>query len=291
MVSQARAEAAGRQALAEAEGSGKYKGLARLGYASRGIVYLIVGSFAVLAAFGGGRTTDTKGALQSLMGGPWGIAPLSLVALGLLAFAAWRAVQGIADADGHGRDGKGLVVRGGLLVSAVTHLSLALFAAGLMFGVGGGSGGDGGTQSWIAKLMQQPLGQWLVGIVGATVFGAGIAQIVKGWKAKFEKRFKPGYGALGWVRPLCRFGLIARGIVFLIIGGFIVVAAWRYDPRQARGLAGALQAIQEQPYGQALLGIVAFGLVAFGLYCGVEALYRRIGVAQAGDAQPLTRTR
>ena len=90
---------------------------------------------------------------------------------------------------------------------------------------------------------------------------------------------------------MCRFGLIARGFVFLIIGGFIVVAAWRYDPQQARGLAGALQALQEQPYGQALLGIVALGLVAFGLYCGVEALYRRIGVAQAGDAQPHTRMR
>ena len=280
MVSQAQAEAAGRQALAEAKDSGKYKGLARLGYASRGVVYLIVGSFAVLAAFGSGRTTDTKGALTSLMGGPWGIALLALVALGLLAFAAWRAVQGIADADGHGRDGKGLVIRGGLLVSAVTNLLLALFAVSLIFGGGGGSGGDGGTQSWIAKLMEEPFGQWLVGIVGAAVVGAGVAHIIKGWSAKFDKRFKPGYDKLGWVRPVCRFGLIARGVVFMIIGSFIGIAAWRYDPQQARGLSGALQALQEQPYGQVLLGIVALGLVAFGLYCWVEAVYRRIDVAQ-----------
>lgn len=284
MVLQAQAEAAGMQALADAKDPGKYKGLARLGYASRGVVYLIVGSFAVLAAFGSGRTTDTKGALESLMGGPWGVALLALVALGLLAFAAWRAVQGIADADGHGRDGKGLVIRGGLLVSAVTHLLLALFAVSLIFGGGGGSGGDSGTQSWIAKLMEQPFGQWLVGIVGAVVVGAGIAHVIKGWSAKFDRRFKPGYDKLGWVRPVCRFGLIARGVVFMIIGSFIGIAAWRYDPQQARGLSGALQALQEQPYGQVLLGIVALGLVAFGLYCWVEAVYRRIGVAQTENA-------
>ncbi len=135
-----------------------------------------------------------------------------------------------------------------------------------------------GTQGLVAKLMEQPFGVWLVGIVGIAVFGAGVAHIFKGVKAKFEKRFKPGYDKKGWVRPVCRFGLVARGVVFLIIGGFIVVAAWQYDPQEARGLAGALQTLQQQPYGQVLLAIVAFGLLAFGFYSIVEAVYRRIGV-------------
>lgn len=284
MVTQARAEAAGRRARSEIEGSEKYKGLARLGYASRGIVYLIVGGFAVLAAFGGGKTTGTKGALESLLGETFGIALLLVLTLGLVAYALWRAVQAIADADGHGTDAKGLTIRGGLAVSAVTHLLLGVFAASLIFGGGGGgSGGDQSTQSLVAKLMEQPYGVWLVGIVGLTVIGAGIAHIIKGAKAKFEKRFRPGYDHMGWVRPLCRFGLIARGVVFIMIGGFIVIAAWRYDPEQAKGLAGALQSLQRQPYGQVLLGIVAFGLVAFGLYSIVEAVYRRIGIGQTDN--------
>ncbi len=286
MATQAKAEAAGRRAVSEVEGSEKYEKLARLGYASRGVVYLIVGGFAVLAAFGGGgRTTDTKGALQSLIGEPFGIALLVILALGLVAFSVWRAVQAFADADGHGTDGKALVIRGALAVSAVTHLLLAIYAASLIFGGGGGggSGGDQGTQGLVAKLMEQPFGVWLVGIVGVAVFGAGVAHIIKGAKAKFDERFKPGYDKFGWVRPVCRFGLIARGVVFLIIGGFIVVAAWQYDPQHAKGLAGALQALQQQPYGQVLLGIVALGLVAFGLYSIVEAVYRRIGIGQTGN--------
>jgi hypothetical protein len=47
--------------------------LARLGYAARGTVSLIVGGLALLAAFGqGGEATGSKGALQALMTQPLG---------------------------------------------------------------------------------------------------------------------------------------------------------------------------------------------------------------------------
>jgi len=203
-----------------------------------------------------------------------------------LGYSAWRAVQAIADADDHGTDAKGLAIRGGLAVSAITHVILAIYAATLIFDGGGSSGGSGGgsggggTQSWVAKLMEQPYGVWLVGIVGAAIIGAGIAHTIKGAKAGFEKHFAANYNKSGWVRPVCRFGLIARGVVFMMIGGFIVNAAWQYDPSEAKGLSGALNSLLQQPYGQVLLGIVAFGLVAFGIYSIVEAVYRRIGMEQ-----------
>lgn len=289
MDMQRQGRAAGRRVAAEAGDSDKYKGLARLGYASRGVVYTIIGALAVLAASGGGGgTTDSKGALQSLMDEPFGAVLIGVLALGLVAFAAWRVVQGVADADHHGRDGKGIVIRGGFLVSAVANLLLAVFAASLAFGWGSGGsgasgGGDGGAQDSIAKLMEQPFGQWLVAIVGLAVVGAGVAQIVKGVKVKFEKHLAADESTMRWMRPVCRFGLIARGVVFIIIGGFIGIAAWQSDPGEARGFSGALEAVQSQPYGQALLGIVALGLIAFGLYCFINAIYRRIGFG-AGEA-------
>jgi len=64
--------------------------------------------------------------------------------------------------------------------------------------------------------------------------------------------------------------------VFLIIGGFLIVAAWQHDPSEARGLGGALATLQQQVYGQILLGIVAVGLIAFGVYSLLEARYRHI---------------
>ena len=254
--------------------------LARSGYAARGLVYLIVGGFAVLAASGqGGQTTDTRGALTSLLSQPFGWVLLGTVALGLIGYALWRVVQALADVDHHGTDPKGLAIRGGLLVSAVTHTLLAAFALSLIFGWGsnlGGGGGDSGARNWTAWLLQQPFGQWLLGLIGLAVVGAGIAHMIKGYRARLEKYLQMHAATLKKVSPVCRFGLIARGVVFVIIGGFLIVAAVEFDSAEARGLRGALQTLQQQPYGWILLGVVALGLVAFGVYSLIEARYRRI---------------
>jgi hypothetical protein len=73
-------------------------------------------------------------------------------------------------------------------------------------------------------------------------------------------------------------GLTARGVVFGIIGIFLIQAALRARPEEARGLSGALRALEQQPYGPYVLGAVALGLVAYGLYMFVEARYRRMKI-------------
>ncbi len=252
--------------------------LARSGYAARGVVYVIIGWLALVAAFGsGGQATGSKGALQSMLGQPFGKIVLGIIAVGLLGYVAWRATQAIRDTDDHGTDAKGLAVRGGLAVSAVTHTLLAIFAISLIFNLGGGGGGSGGgTEDWTAWLMQKPFGQWLVALVGCAVAGAGFAHIWKGWQAGFEEHLRWSGDERRVGRPICRFGLIMRGIAFLIVGGFLITAAWQADPDEARGLSGALQALQEQPYGWLLLGVMAAGLIAFGVYSLIESVYREV---------------
>jgi hypothetical protein len=253
--------------------------LARSGYAARGVVYIIVGGLALLAAFGqgGGQTTDTKGALTSLLTQPFGEVLLAVVALGLFGYALWRVVQALTDVDHPGTEPKGLAIRAGLLVSAATHGLLAAFALCLIFGWGSSLGGaDSGARDWTAWLMQQPFGRWLAGLIGLAIVGAGITHMIKGYWARFEKYLQMDAATLEKVSPVCRFGLIARGAVFVIIGAFLVVAAVQFDSAQARGLQGALETLQRQPYGWILLGIVALGLVAFGVYSLIEAWYRRI---------------
>ncbi len=250
--------------------------LARFGYATRGVVYIIVGALSLLAAFGeGGKTTDTKGALRSVMSTPFGDIMIGIIAFGLFGYALWRFVQAIKDVDDHGTDPKGLAVRGGLLVSAVTHTSLGIYALDMLFGFGGGSSG-GGSKGMAAMLMQQPWGRWLVGIVALCILGAGIAHVLKALKEKYERYFDMDRSLMEKVSPVIKFGLIARAVVFAIIAFFLAYAAWTYDPQKAKGLDAALEFIQQQAYGSYLLGVVALGLFAFGVYSFLEGIYRRI---------------
>ena len=61
-----------------------------------------------------------------------------------------------------------------------------------------------------------------------------------------------------------------------MIGIFLLVASWREDPSEAKGLGAALEALRDQPFGPVLLGAVGLGLAAYGLYSFVAARYRRI---------------
>jgi Domain of Unknown Function (DUF1206) len=61
-----------------------------------------------------------------------------------------------------------------------------------------------------------------------------------------------------------------------MIGLFLVFAAVSSNSRDAKGFAGALRVVQQQPLGSLWLGITAAGLIAFGLYSVSEAAYRRI---------------
>jgi hypothetical protein len=253
--------------------------LARLGYLAKGIVYAIVGVLAVQAAFGaGGQTTDTKGALSAIAAQPFGKFLLALLTVGLIGYVVWRFVQAVQDPEHKGDDAKGWATRLGYAVSGLIYASLAFTAIGLIRGSGGGGGGNS-EQDWTARLLAQPFGQWLVGLVGAFVIGLGFYQLYQAYKAKFRKQMKlqeMSPTEETWATRIGRFGLGARGVVFCIIGFFLLQAARQSDASEVRGLDGALQSLAEQPYGPWLLGIVALGLVAYGIHMAVQARYIRI---------------
>lgn len=255
-------------------------GLARFGYAARGVVYVIIGYLAARAAMGsGGRVEGTRGALAEILEKPGGRFLLGLTAVGLAGYALWRIVQASLDPERKGSDGKGIVHRLGYALSGVVHAGLALAAARMALrNSSAGQGGDGAT-TWTARLMEAPAGRWLVALVGLGIGAYGVYQLVRAFKTDLAKRLDLS-GMRVRTRETAiraaRAGVAARGVVFLVIAYFLARAAIDYNPGEARGLQGALEALRSQAYGPWLLGAVALGLIGYGLFEIVKARYRRI---------------
>ena len=255
--------------------------MARLGYTTKGIVYAIVGVLAVQAALGtGGKTTDTKGALGAIAQQPFGQFLLALVVIGLIGYVLWRFIEAIQDPEHkNSNNAEGWARRIGYAISGIIYASLALSAIRLILGSGSGGSSSTSAQDWTARLLSQPFGQWLVGVVGALIIGSGFHEFYKAYKAKFRRELKLHQMSATeetWATRISRFGIAARGVVFIMIGFFLIQAARQSDASEARGLDGALETLSQQPYGPWLLGIVALGLVAYAVYMWVQARYRRI---------------
>jgi hypothetical protein len=273
----AQAEEAVRGAAARAGGAIGL--LARAGYAAKGIVYCLVGGLALLAAVGsGGRTTGSRGALRSLLDHPYGLAILAVVAIGLAAYAGWCVLRALLDPDRKGSDARGIAKRAVTFGKGVVYAALVVAVVGMMRGTRG-RGDDAGVRDWTARLMSFPLGIWLVGLTGAAVVVFGLRQLYCARVADVDEPLD--FGRMGanthrWATRFSRIGLAARGVVFAIVGVFLVTAARHENPGEARGVGGALHALQEQPYGSALLAAVALGLIAYGCYQFLLVRYRRI---------------
>jgi hypothetical protein len=259
--------------------------LARAGYGARGIVYCLVGGLALLAAIGaGGETGGNKSALATLLAQPFGRIWLGLIAVGLVGFAFWRILEAVTDADHRGNSGKALAQRAGHIVSGIIYGGLALSAAQLALGKRGKGGDDAAIHDWTAWLLSKPLGQWLTGLVGLVVIGVGLAFLRKGWKSDVLERLSLPDEVRRWAVPMGRLGFAARGVVFGLIGAFLILAAVHSSSAEAKGLAGALQVLSARPYGSVLLALTAAGLFAFGLFGLVQARYRHIDAPDAAEA-------
>lgn len=253
---------------------------ARLGYAAKGIVYFVVGLLATQAALTtGGKTTDTVGALATIVNQPFGKFLLVLTAIGLVGYVLWRIIQAVFDPDRSDQEtsAKRMVQRIGYGFSAIAYGSLTWTTVELITGTANTSGSR--IEDWTARFMGHPLGRGLVGLAGLIVILVGISYLYRAYKADFQYRLKRNQMSRAeqqWAKWLGQVGIAARGVVFGIIGLFLVLAALHSNASEARGLGGALATLARQPFGPWILGAVALGLIAYSIYCLIQAGYRRI---------------
>src|SRR5215212_3157574 len=164
--------------------------LARLGYVSIGVVYVIAGLLAAAAGLGsGGSTRGQQGAFAFILHQPFGRVILAVIALGLTGYSLWRFIDGFADSEGRGGDAKGIAVRIGSAARGVFYAAIAIEVIRMIAHRGGGKGSDANAKHWTARLLDDaPFGRILVMAAGLAFVGAGAYQLYKAFGAKLSKR-------------------------------------------------------------------------------------------------------
>jgi hypothetical protein len=253
--------------------------LARVGYTGKGILYITIGYLASQAGLGrGGQVTDTGGAMRTVQHASLGQPLLLVIAAGLLGYGAWRLVEAVTDPERRGTGLKAILMRIGFAARGLFHAGLGITAIRVALGDGGRSGNQ--APQWTARAFQLPAGELLVAIAAAWVAGYGVYQFYRAWSPRMRRHLslsELSSGLQRWVLGVSRFGIAARGVVFLLIGFFLIRAALKHDPSQAGGVAQSLRALAQT--GRWPFLVVALGLVAYGVYELVNARYRNIRVA------------
>lgn len=248
---------------------------ARLGLTARAVVYLVIGWLAIQIARGhGSHEASQRGAVAEVAQRKYGMGLLWLLGIGLACYALWRLNEAAFGTAAQGRRA------GPRLRSLVRGIAYAAFAI-MTFSFIAGTSRQSQSQQQVtmtARIMRNDGGRWLVGLIGLAVVAAGLLLVVEGARKTFTKQLRMNELAGSKRKVVVRAGMIgnlARGIVFALVGVFIIDAAVSFDPDRSAGLDGALRTLADRAYGPWILGVLAAGLIVFGLYGLAEARWAK----------------
>ena len=242
----------------------------RVGMVAYGVVHLTIAWLGIQLALGDhSGAASRNGALKQLAQQPFGRVVVWVVAVGMFLLVIWKLLE--AFVDGTLEDGASKVVKPGVDVfKAIVYGTLGLSAVH----VATGSQSKSNTDDYTAKLMDQPFGRWLVGLIGLAIIGYGFYLAYRGWSEKFLEHLdaEGRSGETGTAyRMFGKVGYIAKGIAIGVIGVLFGYAAIDHNAKKSGGLDQALHKILQQPFGPVLLFAISVGIGCYGLFCFARA--------------------
>jgi hypothetical protein len=245
---------------------------ARLGYAARGIVYLVLGWLALSS----GKALSTSETVRAIDDLPGGGPLLAVLTFGLFGYGLYKIYTATLDLDDDGHDAKGAIKRISRGFGGLAYWVLAFLAAKQLLGgkdgaaeSGRAAGSGGAKQEAATDVAQATGGDTLLVVVGLVILGVAAAQFVIAYRAKFMNEMP---GAPPLVKPAGQIGYAARAIIIAMVGYFAVQAG--LDGERVRNFGDALAVVRDEH--QLLFKLIAAGLLLFGLVSLVMARFRRV---------------
>ncbi len=254
--------------------------LVRAGFVARAITYTVIAVLALALAVGIGIHPDSaspQGALAVIVGAPLGQVALAVISLALLAYALWKLVLAFRGRGPEGGGGHSFMDRLACLGGGLVYL--AFFAVSV--GVLAGSDGNGSAQPrrTAAELLGLPAGEVLCAVTALVLVVVSLYQAYDAICGKFADDNKIEQMSAGCHRVFMvigRVGLLARALIFTLVGYFLLRAAIDLHAGTAVGVDGALDDVHRGPLGGWLLALVALGLLTFAAFSLLEARFRRL---------------
>jgi hypothetical protein len=245
---------------------------AKLGYAARGLLYLIAGITMALAAVNlRDPVRGMRASLDIVMGLPLGRIAVGLIAIGLFGYIFRRIVQLMVPPAG---PPPGRMMRLGrrlsYLWSGLINIGIALTALQLFIW-------STDHRPWGFELDRPiaPRDGWLLFLTGLGLIGYAGFEFYMAVKRRFtidlafERMSKRVEGFILWCGIV---GYTGRGIAFFSLGALFVYIGWNIENLR---IGNIFETLEGSPYTFFALACAAAGLIAYGLYLLFASWYLR----------------
>lgn len=249
--------------------------LTRWSYVVKALLFASVAVFTYrIATQFQGPLPNRKEVLQGLVGSPLGRVLLGFIVLTLLAHTVWRVLETYNDPYDKGRSPGGLLHRFTYLLSGISYAVLALTAVQLLFRQN--IGYTNGRQFWVATMLEQPWGKWVVMAFGGILLLWAGVQAYKGISGTTYRGLDlDGVAApVRWLIAGCGFvGFVTYAGVLGGAGWYLVRGGWAENPRWVKNMDDLLTDLLTLPQGTLWMKLAALGLLLFAVFMLAMARY------------------
>ncbi|MBD2028693.1 DUF1206 domain-containing protein [Phormidium sp. FACHB-322] len=249
----------------------------RLGHGTKGAFYGLIGLFALNDIIHDQPiVSGSEAVLADLERWPLGSGILGLLAFGLLGYVLWRLIQASIDpGQSEALNVRQVLQRCGYVVSGLTYLGVAQSAARLSLNLVVDFNDT--IEDLASVLFEREVGPWMLFGAGLGVVAVGCLYIYGAASGGYINDFHRDLSRpiKRWVIVIGKVGIIARGVGFVLIGAYLIKAAYLVDDKSAGGLGNVFDELDEEFLGEYWLGAIAFGFLAYAVYMIIAACYRQ----------------